>query len=323
MSGPSPETGQDPAPILNCQESMSVSESVCPEPEEKILDDSQRLEKDLVEAFRELTPEHVDLLEVWVSWDSPLSQAVIDAGGKAFRMGLHNGFDLSTKSGFTKAAATLRRLRPRYVHVSPPRDPWTSQNNMNQRTEEARLKLEARRQHSRKILRHCLQLIQIQRQELNGQSGCRADCLSGHAGGEHPLRAPSRSLVSVRWLDCVGIRDFELMGVNSGLLTSTVFPFRSHGAGSVAWMTLDALLRRGVTMETRNMLPSMVLSLQRQQFIHLAFVKLLLGPFCNIKAVNFCVLLRGVWTVCLPLTLQKRETHCQDLLEGPREIKKL
>ena len=177
-----------------------MSESVCPEPEAKNLDDSQRLffvrkgrqhEKALVDALRELTPEHVDLLEVCCPWDSPLSQALIDAGGKAYRMGLYNGFDLSTRSGFTKAAATLRRLRPRYIHVSPPCDPWTSQNNMNQRTEEARLKLEARRHDSRKILRHCLQLIQIQSQELNGQSGCRADCLTGHAGGEHPLRATS------------------------------------------------------------------------------------------------------------------------------------
>ena len=139
---------------------------------------SRRHEHDLVAAFRDLTSERVDLLEVCCPCNSPLSQAVIDAGGKAYRVGLHNGYDLATKNGFSKAAALLRRLRPRYIHVSPPCDPWTSQNNMNQRTEAARTKLEARRQQSPKM-------------ELNGQSGCRADCLSGHAGGEHPLRATS------------------------------------------------------------------------------------------------------------------------------------
>lgn len=80
----------------------------------------EEYEAHVVKTMRDLTSERVDLLEVCCPWDSPLSAAVVEAGGQAFRMGIHNGYDLATKAGLTKALETLRQLRPRYLHVSPP-----------------------------------------------------------------------------------------------------------------------------------------------------------------------------------------------------------
>ena len=41
----------------------------------------------------------LDLLEVCAPWDSPLCTSMEAAGGKAMRLGLHNGFDLCTTIG--------------------------------------------------------------------------------------------------------------------------------------------------------------------------------------------------------------------------------
>ena len=61
-------------------------------------DTAHQDEEAFVGAFREVTNQ-LDLLEVCAPWDTPLSQSVIDQGGEAMRVGLHNGFDLSTKAG--------------------------------------------------------------------------------------------------------------------------------------------------------------------------------------------------------------------------------
>ena len=86
------------------------------------------------------------LLEVCAPWDAPLSHAVREAGGKAMAIGLHNGYDMSTMQGFRQAAKLVRELRPRYLHVSPPCDPWTALSNSNQRNAEQVAKLRQRRQ---------------------------------------------------------------------------------------------------------------------------------------------------------------------------------
>ena len=140
----------------------------------------------VTEAVLALNERRCDLLEVCCPWDSPLSKAVEEAGGRAIRIGVHDGIDLSTKSGYTKALKILQQEKPRYLHVSPPCDPRTSINNANQRTEEMRANLEAKRTHGRRILKHCLKLIQVQRQEHR------------HAGGEQPLCATSWKEPSVR-----------------------------------------------------------------------------------------------------------------------------
>ena len=207
MSGPeSHDQRPDPATVLQVFSSAEFPEvpdhcheevkNICEEQRILFAKQAQKHEADLIHNMRERT-QRVDLLEVCCPWDSPLSQAVEQAGGRVYRMGLHNGYDLSTKVGFTKALATLRRLRPRYVHVSPPCHPWSSLMNACQRTPEQRQQLLERRKNSRKILKHCEKLVMVQRQELHGQTGC-GRALSGHAGGEHPLRASSWKEPSMR-----------------------------------------------------------------------------------------------------------------------------
>ena len=59
-------------------------------------------------------------MEVCTPWDSPLAEAVERHGGSTMRLGLQNGFDMSTRSGFRKAAALIRGVKPRYLHISAP-----------------------------------------------------------------------------------------------------------------------------------------------------------------------------------------------------------
>ena len=161
------------------------------------------------------------MLEICAPWDAPLSQAVRDAGGKAISIGLHNGYDLVTLSGFRKAACLIRCLKPRYVHVSPPCDPWTAFQNCNQRTEEQVQKLSARRRTSRKLLRNCRRLIEIQLQELEGQCGFvptgPESSRSRHAGGEHPLHAQSWSVPDMRTMARLCGNRFTVHGCQHGM----------------------------------------------------------------------------------------------------------
>ena len=158
-------------------------------------ENAKHLRSELVDCLVSVTPQRYDLVEVCCPWDSPLSKAVEQAGGRAFRMGIHNGFDLSTKAGLVKAMAKIRELKPRYVHVSPPCNPWTSLQNACQGHADRMKRLQVKRQHGRRILRNCLKLIQLQRQELDGQTGLASE---NHAGGEHPLRALSWNEPSMR-----------------------------------------------------------------------------------------------------------------------------
>ena len=67
----------------------------------------------LVGAIKDLThKQRMDLVEVCAPWDSPLADAVDLEGGFSFRMGLHNGFDLTSEKGFRKAAQFLRKHNP-------------------------------------------------------------------------------------------------------------------------------------------------------------------------------------------------------------------
>ena len=74
----------------------------------------------LVGAIKDLThKQRMDLVEVCAPWDSPLSDAVDLEGGFSFRMGLHNGFDLTSEKGFRKAAQFLRKQKPRLCSRVP------------------------------------------------------------------------------------------------------------------------------------------------------------------------------------------------------------
>lgn len=154
-------------------------------------------ERDTVDCFSSVTGKRqLDLLEVCAPWDSPLAEAVERHGGTVFRIGLHNGFDLGTRAGLLKAIFALKRLKPRYVHVSPPCFPFSTMQNANQNTPEQREALHMKRQAGRRILRNCCRLLEIQIQEMGAQGGMSHD---EHDGGlEQPLRALSWKEPSLR-----------------------------------------------------------------------------------------------------------------------------
>lgn len=113
-------------------------------------------------------------------WDSPLTAEVERQGGKGMRLGPHNGYDLSTRQGFLKAAKVFREYKPRKAHFSPPCFPWTQMQNINQRTPEQCAELMEKRAHSRKMLKNLEKLAEIQYYELGGD-----------LGGEQPWTAKS------------------------------------------------------------------------------------------------------------------------------------
>lgn len=126
-----------------------------------------------IQALRKVTgSSQLDLLEVCAPWDSPLCEAVREGGGTAVAIGLHNGFDMSTRSGFRKAVTLVRRLKPRYMHVSPPCFPWSPFQNLNQKSVQQREDLQVKRQVHRRLLHFCRRLVQIQVKELNQDCGC-------------------------------------------------------------------------------------------------------------------------------------------------------
>ena len=161
----------------------------------------------------------LDLLEICAPWDSPLVQAVREAGGRAYAIGPHNGYDLSTRQGFLRAAALIRETRPKYVHVSPPCFPWTVLQMGSQRTPQQVQELQAKRRVSRKLLRNCCKLVEIQRQENSRHAGmCQGDAFERYAGGEQPLSATSWELPEFkRVVQMCGGSRFVVFGCMHGL----------------------------------------------------------------------------------------------------------
>ena len=164
-----------------------------------------------VDAFCALTKgNRLDLLEVCAPWDSPLSVAVRDAGGSALSIGLHNGYDLTTHQGFKNALTFVREYRPRYIHFSPPCDPWSAMQNCNQQSEEQQEALRSKRQRSKKLIRNCRKLMEVQIKELGNQ-----------AGGEHPLHAQSWQQTDMKVMSKLCGGRFVVHGCRHGLVSKT------------------------------------------------------------------------------------------------------
>ena len=119
-------------------------------------------------AYDNVVGHYYDLFEVCAPWDSNLGKEVEKQGGKVLRLGPHNGFDLTTKEGFRKAAQAFRTYRPRHGHFSPACFPWTQFQNLNQKTDEQRQSLHEKRELSRRVLKNIVKLAEIQVQELEG-----------------------------------------------------------------------------------------------------------------------------------------------------------
>ena len=161
----------------------------------------------------------LDLLEGCAPWDSPLSQAVRETGGRAMSIGVHNGYDLSTSEGFRRVLALVRETKPRYIHVSPLCGPWTSLQNLNVNRQDQQRRLIQERVCSRRLLKNCCRLIAVQRQEVQCGAGCSFE---GHAGGEHPHRASSWKLPEMKeMVRLCGGKRFVVHGCEHGLRDAT------------------------------------------------------------------------------------------------------
>ncbi|CAK0898390.1 unnamed protein product [Prorocentrum cordatum] len=102
-----------------------------------------------------------DLLEVCTPPISALAQAVIDQGGLAFRAGVHNGFDMATKTEVRRLALWIRPPRPRRIVMSPPCTADCLLQNWNQKTAEDREKLRKKVQKVRSMQAGCETLLSI------------------------------------------------------------------------------------------------------------------------------------------------------------------
>lgn len=205
-----------------------------------------------IKAVQELSQgSTLDLLEVCAPWDSPLCWAVREQGGRAMSIGLHNGFDLTTRSGLKKAAALVRESRPRYMHVSPPCDPWSPLQNCNQRTEEQRYRLQERRRAHLRLLRHCGRLVEIQILELNNNERRHlvGPELEHHAGGEHPLRAQSWKLCDMRYMTHLCGGRFVVNGCRHGLKNPKTGRFLRKPWG---WFSTHAKIREALELKCNH-----------------------------------------------------------------------
>lgn len=191
----------------------------------------------------------LDLLEICAPWDSPLSAAMRDIGGRAMSLGVHNGFDLTTRAGFLRAAQVTRKLRPRYMHISPPCDPWTALQNCNQRTDVQRARLEAKQHVHKRLLKHCRKLAEIQKCELNNDWGLDTECLNHHVGGEHPLAAQSWSVHDMKIMARLGGGRFTVHGCRHGMKNSKTGKFLRKPWG---WFSSHAGVRKALELKCNH-----------------------------------------------------------------------
>lgn len=110
---------------------------------------------ELTHAWNEIPGSTLDLLEVCCGPDSSLTNMVTEQGGKAMRLGLHNGYDMSTQSGLQKALRVLHVHKPRWVWVSAPCGPTSPIQHLNEGTPEKKQRSKKRKKKSRDIATNC------------------------------------------------------------------------------------------------------------------------------------------------------------------------
>ena len=105
-------------------------------------------------------------------------------------------------------------------------------------------KLHQNRQHGRKVLKGCAKLIEIQRQELNGQTSMCSESSAGHAGEEHPLCALSWKEPSMRrMVSLCGGEKFRVDGCRYGM-------YSRRGQGPIqkpwSWFSSSEAVRKAI-----------------------------------------------------------------------------
>ena len=109
---------------------------------------------------------HMDLLEVFCEQTSQLTTSARGAGLKAERW-TKEDFDLSQPAGCQAAMKRLRELRPKRLWLSPPCGPFSSMQNVNQRTPEQIKTLIQKRELGFRMWQSCIRLAWLQ-VELGG-----------------------------------------------------------------------------------------------------------------------------------------------------------
>lgn len=203
-----------------------------------------QLEKETVECFHSLcNSERVDLLENRAPWDSPLSAAVERLGGSAMRVGLHNNFDMSTSGGLRKVLDLLRKVKPRYLHISPPCFPFSIMQNANQRDDDQKQRLHEKRQKGRRILKNCRTVLEVQIKELGAQGGFADDDGMHEGGFEQPLRATSWQEPDVKHMSKLRGGRFRVDGCQHGLVDER---WKTLLLKSFGWLSTNSAIRKAL-----------------------------------------------------------------------------
>ena len=97
-------------------------------------------------------------MEVCCGENSGLAGLINEKGGKAFRVGLFNGMDLSTPNGLKRAKEFMKIVKPRWLWLSPICGPTSPVQNLNQKDDKQIRNLQSKVRRSRKIARSCIEL---------------------------------------------------------------------------------------------------------------------------------------------------------------------
>ena len=104
----------------------------------------------------------IDLIELCAPWDSPLCSAVRELGGTALALGPHNGCDLTTMDGYRKVLRIVRKVRPRYLHMSPPCYLWSPMQNCSVKQGDRLEQFLRDRRLSKKLISRGCRILEIQ-----------------------------------------------------------------------------------------------------------------------------------------------------------------
>ena len=136
-------------------EEVNFVESVPEMVTEKILDAMKLQPLDLARQFRELkrTVADVNLWEICCAPNSTLTAECQRVGFQAERFSLHNGYDVDSERCINYLCLQVSQKKPTKLWAATKCTPWTSIQNMNQRTPEQIERLKRLRQKSRRQVR--------------------------------------------------------------------------------------------------------------------------------------------------------------------------
>lgn len=127
-----------------------------------ITESLQQTSHDLHDTFSSFPVSTCDLLEICCGPMSGLTQAVLEKGGVGYRVGVHNGMDLTTNMGYERARQFANEVRPRWMMISTPCGPTSNIQNLNQKTPRQIKHLKQKRRKARTIVKHALALARDQ-----------------------------------------------------------------------------------------------------------------------------------------------------------------